>query len=473
MTRPYQAAGIEWLQDRPRAILADEMGLGKSMQLIRASEGRTLIVAPSMVLEGGTWDDEIAKWADDPSRFTQVAYTGLSEYVPKGKGTAPSRRLLPEVKGRWDTVIFDEAHYLKGRDTPKHPNIRVNLAKQIASRASRVYLATGTPIPNWSYELFTLLQIVYPDDAAPKGRLASYWRWAYEWFDAKPTVFDQYGLGPLKACSKACADYPPYAPCEHFHTFVESNLRDRFLQRLRTDVLQDLPPLTELAIQTPMGPKQQRAYRTMKDDYIAEVGDKTVVAWSAGARHVRLDRLTAGLELVDDETAREALRDRGHTWSKKDNGKLLRLEEDLRNRSRPTIVMAHHQTIVEACAAVAAKVGLRVGVVHGGISSGRRGRAVREFQSGQLDILCGSLETLAEGLNLTQADELIFVEQSFKPSRNQQAMRRIHRLGQERPCTILDYQTPNSLDLNKRQLLATKTDQQIRTLTAAQMKQLL
>jgi SNF2 family DNA or RNA helicase len=135
--------------------------------------------------------------------------------------------------------------------------------------------------------------------------------------------------------------------------------------------------------------------------------------------------------------------------------------------------MAHHQTIVEACAAVAAKVGLRVGVVHGGIAGTQRGRAVRQFQSGELDILCGSLETLAEGLNLTQADELIFVEQSFKPSRNQQAMRRIHRLGQERPCTVLDYQTPDSIDLKKRELLATKVDQQIRTLTAAQVKSLL
>jgi hypothetical protein len=449
------------------------MGLGKSMQLIRASEGRTLVVAPAMVLEGGTWDDEIAKWADDPSRFSQVAYTGLSEYVPKGAGTAPSRRLLPEIKGRWDTVIFDEAHYLKGRDTPKHPNIRVGLAKQISRRASRVYLATGTPIPNWSHELFTMLQLVYPDDASPGKPLGAYWNWAYQWFDAKPTIYDKWNLGTLKACSPACASRSAYDPCEHFYAFTEGNLRDRFLQRRRDDVLPDLPPLTELAISTAMGPKQRRAYASMKKDYIAQVEDKTVIAWSSGSRHVRLDRLCAGLEVIDDETALGALNDDRHIWAKKDNGKLLRLEEDLRNRSRPTIVMAHHQTIVEACAAVAAKVGLRVGIVHGGIASGRRGRAVRDFQSGQLDVLCGSLETLAEGLNLTQADELIFVEQSFKPSRNQQAMRRIHRLGQERPCTILDYQTPDSIDLNKRKLLATKTDQQIRTLTAAQVKQLL
>ena len=46
---PYQDKGIDFLRQRKRAYLADEMGLGKSMQLIRASQGDTLVVAPAKI----------------------------------------------------------------------------------------------------------------------------------------------------------------------------------------------------------------------------------------------------------------------------------------------------------------------------------------------------------------------------------------------------------------------------------------
>jgi SNF2 family DNA or RNA helicase len=114
-----------------------------------------------------------------------------------------------------------------------------------------------------------------------------------------------------------------------------------------------------------------------------------------------------------------------------------------------------------------------VGSVHGGVSKQDQGVAVRAFKDGKLDVLCGSLETLAEGLTLTVADMAIFVEVSYKPYRNEQAKYRVHRLGQERPVTVLTYLTPNTVDQRKRKLIAQKTDQQMRVLTAAQFKELL
>jgi SNF2 family DNA or RNA helicase len=83
------------------------------------------------------------------------------------------------------------------------------------------------------------------------------------------------------------------------------------------------------------------------------------------------------------------------------------------------------------------------------------------------------LETLSEGLQLQVADMAIFVERSYKPSRNEQATRRIHRMGQERPVTILRYLTPDSVDMRKEKLLLTKTDRQMRVLTGADFKALL
>jgi len=135
--------------------------------------------------------------------------------------------------------------------------------------------------------------------------------------------------------------------------------------------------------------------------------------------------------------------------------------------------LAHYRDTVEACVRVAESVGARVGAVHGGVSKDAKSRAVADFKSGRSDVLVGSLETLAEGLTLTVADMAIFVEKSYKPSRNEQAMRRVHRMGQERPVTILDYVTPDTVDERKREALATKTDQQMRVLSAAQFAAML
>ena len=152
-------------------------------------------------------------------------------------------------------------------------------------------------------------------------------------------------------------------------------------------------------------------------------------------------------------------------------GKLERLRHDLSSRSQPTLVLAHYRDSVEACARVAESVGARAGFVHGGVNNA--GEVVKAFKAGKLDVLVGSLETVSEGLTLTRADMAIFVEKSYKPSRNEQATRRVHRIGQTRPVTVLDYVTPNSVDANKRALLAEKTDQQMRALTAAQFAALL
>jgi len=83
------------------------------------------------------------------------------------------------------------------------------------------------------------------------------------------------------------------------------------------------------------------------------------------------------------------------------------------------------------------------------------------------------LETLAEGLTLVQADLTVFLEKSYKPSRNEQAIRRIHRLGQTRPVTVLDYVTPGTVDQRIRSLLASKTDRRMRHLAAARFASLL
>lgn len=460
----YQAEGIERIRNSGRLLLADEPGLGKSRQTIEALDGgRVLVIAPKLILSSGTWDDEIARWSDHPELWTQAAYTGLNQ---RGTRNRIMDEPKPEYLQQWDAVVLDEAHYVKGRGTSWTK--AVETITQRSPRSQFVAL-TGTPMPNWAHEVFTLLRLLYPEEARSRPghvvRFGAYQRWLNEWFIRTPNRFtDKPGaelIGGLLACGnrEGCRNRPPNEPCEHWLEFTAANLGDRFLRRMRDDVLGQLPPLTEELIETPMDDAQRRMYREIKKDWVTETEDgEEVITWTLGSRNVMLDRLTTSSWFATKQ-------------GEPRGGKLERLRHDLESRSQPTLVLAHYQETVEACARVAEATGATAGFVHGGVRNS--GATIRAFKEGKIDVLVGSLETVSEGLTLTRADMAIFVEKSYKPSRNEQAMRRVHRIGQTRPVTVLDYVTPQSVDANKRALLASKTDQQMRALTAAQFTALL
>lgn len=450
----HQADDVSWLQRVNRGLLANEPGTGKSRSAIVATAGaRTLIVAPSMVITGGTWADELEKWADDPSLYTVAPYSMLNVR----KGGSPQRALRPEYKQRWDAVIIDEAHYTKGRTTSWTWAV-----DQVTRQADMVAEMTGTPIANWAHELFTLLRVIWgPEEAKPGGRFGSFWRWAQEWFDCSPNRFSNGNpvCGELLACAPVCLSRPSNDPCAHYVDFVVANLGERYRRVLRDHCL-DLPTLTQSRIEVPMTTAQRRVYRQMKNEFATRVSGAEVLSWSQGSMNVNIDKITTSPWLLTKDGP-----PRG--------GKLDRLAFDLAARSAPTLVLAHYNDSVEACAAVARVGGASVATVNGRTSKAQDAHSIAAFKAGQVDVLCASLEKVAEGVQLTAADMVIFVEKSYKPYRNEQALYRIHRLGQTRPCTALDYVTPNTVDARKRRLLATKTDRQMRYLSAAEFGALL
>ncbi len=489
--RPYQRVAVQWLRQVKCGLLADEMGLGKSRVLIEASEGKTLVVMPSMLLDSGSWAQQVEMWSDDPSRFVFVAWHQLTEtklekrikrahlkWRPTEEEptrpdhhyhnvTVHTKKLNPALDQLWDTVILDEAHYVKNQKA-----YRTAAIKALRKKAGLWFMATGTPVPNWAHELFVPLQLLWPEHAKGGGKFGSRDRWVREWFFTAPNRYapNVLDIGSLRRCRPDCRNSDASNPCEHFAEFAKDNLAGRFLQRMAADVQQDLPPVTEETIQVPLTARQWRSYREMRDKQMTQLRDEdedsNLIAWWKSARWTYLDRIQTGLGLADNKV------------DLRESSKLDRLAFDLERRTRPTLVMAHFRNSVEAASQVALKLGLRSMFVHGGTSPADRMKAVQGFQNGDLDVLVGSIDTLAEGLTLTAADMVIFVEKSWRPFKNQQALKRIHRMGQTRHCYVLDYvaTAPNGdaiLDGHKREVVADKTDEQVRTLTAARRNSLL
>lgn len=459
--KEFQRENVDWIRRVGRGLLADEPGLGKSRSALEGVEGAdsVLIVAPNLVIETGVWHEQVELWGYDDVEYRLVPYSQLNRRIKTGKtasSTKPVKVLDDYVKRHWDAVIVDEAHYIKNRGAKWTWAL-----DQVSKRADQLVLLTGTPIPNWAHELFALLRAIYPHEAHPGRKYGGFWRWAEEWFDCSPTRFSNGNpvVGELLGCTPKCLRRDPDDPCRHYERFAQENLGERFMRHLRREHL-DLPPIEYVDVPTPLAKPERALYSELMYDFATNIEGNEVLAWSQGAKNVMLDKFTTSPWLL-------------HKEGEPHGGKFEQLRSDLSDRAQPTFVVAHYRDSVEAAARVAESVGARTGFVHGGKTDRANAAAVKAFKSGRLDVLVGSLETVAESFTFTIADTAIFLERSYKPSRNTQATYRIYRMGQDKPCTIKRYITPRTVDSGKERLLAVKSDRQMRTLSAADYTRIL
>ena len=442
---PHQRVGIDWLRATPRALLADDPGLGKSAQALLAAKPPVLIIAPAML--AGMWRAEVAKWRPEwgEDDWVWTSYSSLCRRVGRTVFASPRE----EYKRSWGTVICDEAHYLKSRKAKW-----TQAAQIVCAHAGRVCLLTGTPVPNWAHELYMPLRLLHgPGDAAYR----SYWRWIDQWFDWVDQIHGRGGNSHREIMGlKAGLSWHKFAADNHLNSLM--------LRRRREDVLADLPPLTETYIEVPMVLEQRRVYEQLKADYFAfvEASNTEIAAFSDGGLHIKLCQATTGIPtLLDDPQAFGSC-------------KLEALRELLEEREgAPVVVFCHFRATARAVELLGRSIGRRAAVVMGGITQSERDLYIDDFQSGRIDLLIGTLETLAEGVTLTRSSTAIFVERSWRPARNEQAMRRVHRISQTAPVTCIYIVTEDSIDQRMTDLLAAKEAQQIGVMRAAEFARLL
>lgn len=105
--------------------------------------------------------------------------------------------------------------------------------------------------------------------------------------------------------------------------------------------------------------------------------------------------------------------------------------ESYEEAGEPLVVFSAHREPVEA-------LGRREGwgSILGGTDTVERARTIESFQAGRLKGIALTIGAGKEGITLTRACHMIFVDLSWNPSDNVQAEDRIHRIGQERPVLI-------------------------------------
>lgn len=457
--KPFQRADVAFLVTCGQALLGNQPGSGKSPVTIRTLQVLqrmglnpypALIICPNS-LKNTVWAKELAAWAPELSvsivggpanvrrkqieelaDVTVINYESLRLHTREaGYGTIRLTDRQKECKelneAGYRTVIADEGHRLRHSDTAM-----TRSTWAVMHDAEFRFILTGTPVNDHVGDLWGLLHAIQPDWHPRYTRYVT--RFAtvgYNWFGGTEIL----GLRPETA--------------SEFRAITEPAFR----RMLKSAVLPQLPPkLPPQVRETPMSPQQAKAYRAMEENLLTVLDEGEILsAPSALAQMTRLLQFASASARID-ETGEVQLKTPS---SKVDD--LIELLDEM-DEDEPLVVAAVSRKLIELSSARLTEKKIRHGLVTGAVPTVERAKAVQDFQDGKLRVILLTLGAGAEGITLTRASTMLFMQRSWSPLQNEQATDRVHRIGSEIHDAIrIIYQvSPGTIESRVAELLDTK-----------------
>lgn len=459
---PYQWEGAKWLASKERALLADEPGLGKTAQLIVAADlvkaTEILIVPPASVRH--VWRNEFlnfSMWGHNATTFSSVAQfengpqpgVNIINYDLLTRGfEKTSFRHTPAMKKwtrkHWDIIIPDEAHWLKEAESLR--TRAVLAANGLAGNADRLWLATGTPMPNHPGELWVPLCALGATEYSSK-----------EFCDRYCTTGKYgYSLGKPTGARDDTADE------------LNKILAGVMMRRYKTLVMPELPPI--MVHDLPV-PEVKIRIEQFFEDAVKDQGAtlRKIKAQEEFVQNVWQTAIASGgtmttmnmIRILEAAGPGVALYRR---WlgAVKAVSFLPILEDELKNKAYDKVVIfAHHKSVISFLKVKLAEYGPVV--IDGSVSTHAREKAIHNFQNDpECRVFIGQTLAAGTGITLTAASEVVVLEPDWVPSNNAQAIMRCHRIGQRRPVRARFVRLADTLDDYISDTLSRKTKEIVR-----------
>ena len=385
----FQKIGVEFLKQRRSALLADEVGVGKTAQaLIAADELRAvniLVICTASIKYD--WKLRAIDWGFKKEDIHVVTTDTINQLKNKTGmfiinydlcWRKPAEKIL--ATKNYTVLICDESHYLKNRDAKRTK--AVFGVGGYASKSQYRWLMTGTPILNRPEELYTTLRAMCPE------RLGVY--------------FD-YIQFTMRYCGGKDGNWGWDASGATNIKELSSKLEGFMLRRER-DVLPDLPEKIMVKVHIP---------RT-----------KTIDAIIYAENSAETDE-----ELL-------SVRKRMGYAKVKDSAAYIR---ELLDSEEKIVVFAYHHIVIDELMKELDK--FKPTKIIGGTPAKIRQSNIQKFiKDKKCRVFIGQIDAAGTGIDGLQGvcNHAVFVEFSYVPGVNQQAMGRIHRNGQERK-TVFDF----------------------------------
>lgn len=367
---PHQQEAKEFLLSKRRAILADQPRVGKTLPTAAAALEHlpALIVCPAIAKT--VWE----------AAFNALAPDVTVEVINGKRQAAESQTAQITIINydvlqygvtnvdRYSTLVLDECHRIK------NPKAQRTKAAMIAMKQiDRVYALSGTPIPNRPIELWPILHglRIY------RGG----------WFDFAARYAKMWSA-PWGLDTSGASNIPE----------LKDLMRPHVLRRKKEDVFKDYrdPQVSLITFDLPTDKREQ--------------------AFDADALFASPNALLAfeGLSEIMQEAG---IRKVAYAAD---------FIDDLLQAGEPVVVFAHHKEVV-ARLEEALRLHKPV-VIVGDTSRANRDKALKDFQSGETKCIIGNIGAMSEGIDLSAADTIVFVECTWSTSALEQASSRVENI---------------------------------------------
>jgi len=443
----HQSNAIEASHNITNLALFWEMGTGKSAALINilrhryqdhGGMQRTLILAPVIVLEN--WKNEFKMHSKiQPKNIIVLkgsqqqrlklfrehcrGQTGTQKIIITNYESMQMEDLFMCIT-QWapEILVCDESHRLKSIESKRSK--RVFLLSQYCKHK---YLLTGTPILNSAMDVFQQFKIL--DGGETFG--SNFYSFRSRWFEDRNRNMPSH------------VHFPNFQPKPGTYDQFSGLISNKALRAVKSECL-DLPPLIKQALEVELNRDQAKAYRSMKNEFIAyikdqEGKDKAVIANLAITKGLRLQQIVSGFCVTDEK----------QTVPFKGVPRLDTLKTLLQD------LTGEHKVIVWACfkenyrqiRILCEKLKIEYCEIHGEIRD--KEKELNKFRNRKsCRVAICNQASAGIGINLVEASYSIYYSRNFSLEQDIQSEARNYRGGSEvhKKITRIDLVTPGSID---------------------------
>lgn len=445
--KPYQSAFVQTMSKETHFYLADDMGTGKTCQAISWLEDKglypCLIVCPKSIMLN--WKIEFGKWSkvdqgkiyilrsgtdpkdlpdlSNPPMVIITSYPAITMIENKGGvfGSKYARNYLYYLlKFKPRAIVGDEAHMCKTIDTDRTTSFRL-----LSDSSPNVLLMSGTPMPNGTKDMYAPMVLLKKNQ---QFGFSSSLEFEQIFCDGKvlPWGWDNSGSSNEDVLNMM------------FKTFA--------IRREKSAVLPDLPPKSFVFIDTELSNQDQ--YDLCEKEFIAYIIQEI-------KKEVEEQR-SQGIVISEEEEAAlikyniirkisaKFLVQSGELRKICSMGKIKSIVEHVKSCQfeYPDDKIVLFSNYIETQAELIKSF---PGCLHiiGDDKDQDRQNAVSEFENNNdRKIIVCSIKAAGIGITLVKSNHLIMCDLVWSPAEMNQAIDRIHRIGQERQV-LIEYMIAN------------------------------
>lgn len=414
--KDHQKDGVAWLSVKKSGILADDMGLGKTLQAIAAFEKmhrsgsveNVLIVCPKSLI--GVWEAEIRLWA--PRLCTVSLHVSIStaNWETLSNQCQVAITNYEALRSSSPNPGSFDVLILDEVHRLKNPN-SLNYATCYSISPRVTWGLSGTPLENKAADLTAILHLLDRNRISPSDEKL-----------------------PLPSIRSIASNYT--------------------LRRDKKAIKSELPQVREKLEIVPLTLEQRNLYQEIvKNDRAYS----TVGGWIATFNRLR--------DVCDYEPS---------TGKSSKIDRTIVILESILQRGEKAVVFSWRIVPLDLLAKkIETEIGQKTAVtITGQTSSISRSRIVSSFQSSdQPKVLLCSMRATAEGLTLTAANHVIFLNEWWNPAVNSQARDRVNRIGQSRDVFVHKLRTSGTVESQLTDVLNKKSaifDEIVNRLTTTQ-----